>query len=804
MEDSGVYLYESEYSVGKRKRLLGIPWGAIKAKISGAADLENILILSLAFFIARASIMGSIFPFITAYYLTAVLFYKRLTWALAFAAALGLYSAFGGIVFWQSLSIVFVLAVLSRTRISIRWDKIFVPSALAFISTMVIKGFFILLWPQTSYHVMLLFLESIFAALLAYVFYMVFSSIKRVKMDRTGVSSEEILCFLVLCASFLLGINEMNILALDMGGVISGFLVLSACYVGGAGAGAGAGVLVGVVPSLSMVVAPTFVGLYAFSGLVGGLLRHWGKSGITLGYICGHLVLAIYLIGENTLIMIIVEMLLSCALFWIFPTKAYWVLKQAAADVYAVNNGNGDALVLDRVRDLGQVFHEMGRAFEQTGSNFIEDEKEKDNMDLLLNVICSNVCKGCSMLKTCWGSDIFQTYQQILAVFSLLENNGVVREGDFQGALGRRCRRVLELTATINCLWEVCQVNSFWHKKVQESRDLVSSQLYGVADIINNLLEQREAESHRKEDLETWAVEALEEIGVVVKDIAVYRRNKKLHCQLETGACSGNEDCESLILPILESVLGCRLSKGPASCGLDGGRFNCRLTYSPARSYEINLGFAQDKKDGSVVSGDSFAAASLDNGKFAIILSDGMGTGPKAARESTATVNLLKRLLESGFDHKPAVKAVNAILSLRTPEENFATVDLLIIDLFTGIGDFVKIAAAPTFIKNGESIQVITSDSLPIGILDSVEFENQRVEFEAGDLVVMISDGIIEAYNNDVNKEGRILEEVMRLGHRDPASIAQTLLAAANKLSKGKPGDDMLVLAARIDPPKGR
>lgn len=66
------------------------------------------------------------------------------------------------------------------------------------------------------------------------------------------------------------------------------------------------------------------------------------------------------------------------------------------------------------------------------------------------------------------------------------------------------------------------------------------------------------------------------------------------------------------------------------------------------------------------MSGDSFSTVELGNGTFAVALSDGMGNGERARMESSAALNILEQLLQSGMDEKLAIKSVNSVLMLRS------------------------------------------------------------------------------------------------------------------------------------------
>ena len=113
----------------------------------------------------------------------------------------------------------------------------------------------------------------------------------------------------------------------------------------------------------------------------------------------------------------------------------------------------------------------------------------------------------------------------------------------------------------------------------------------------------------------------------------------------------------------------------------------------------------------------------LGGGKLAVALSDGMGSGEKACRESTLVMELLEELLEAGFPAKAAIQMINTTLVMGREEIHFSTVDLSMFDLYTGECRLIKAGASSTFIKKGNKVERISSSSLPIGVMHSIEIE---------------------------------------------------------------------------------
>jgi stage II sporulation protein E len=204
-------------------------------------------------------------------------------------------------------------------------------------------------------------------------------------------------------------------------------------------------------------------------------------------------------------------------------------------------------------------------------------------------------------------------------------------------------------------------------------------------------------------------------------------------------------------------------------------------------------------KRGGHISGDSWAGEPIGPDRYLMALSDGMGVGQVAALESRQCVSLLREILRAGFGSEVAVKTVNSALLLHSPEETFATVDLALLDLTTGRSEFVKVGAAPSFIKRGSDVTLVKVASVPVGIISEVQVEPEFRTLRPGDVVVMITDGIWDISKDDVDKERWIIEFLRRESSDDPDAIAESLLAHALDLAP-ETGDDLTVLAARIDP----
>ena len=210
--------------------------------------------------------------------------------------------------------------------------------------------------------------------------------------------------------------------------------------------------------------------------------------------------------------------------------------------------------------------------------------------------------------------------------------------------------------------------------------------------------------------------------------------------------------------------------------------------------YYMITGTARATCAGQAASGDNFSVLTGSCGQVILSISDGMGSGLKASRESQTVIELLEQFLDAGFSAETAVRMINSSMVLQRGMQRFSTLDICGVDLYSGQCEFLKIGAATTFIRRGGWVETVTSTSLPIGVFREVDFERSRKRLEHGDMVVMVSDGVLDAL------PGRDAEELMKYfilqtKTDNPAELAQLLMDQVLEFENDVPEDDMTILA---------
>ena len=125
--------------------------------------------------------------------------------------------------------------------------------------------------------------------------------------------------------------------------------------------------------------------------------------------------------------------------------------------------------------------------------------------------------------------------------------------------------------------------------------------------------------------------------------------------------------------------------------------------------------------------------------------------------------------------------------------QTYSTVDMSVVNLYTGMCDFVKLGASTSFVKSQDEVKIIQSSALPIGMINQLDYEVYSEKLKDGDYVIMVTDGVIDSIPGD-NKEKIMAEFIEAIHLSNPKEIANAVLNYSLELNKWTPKDDMTVL----------
>lgn len=206
-------------------------------------------------------------------------------------------------------------------------------------------------------------------------------------------------------------------------------------------------------------------------------------------------------------------------------------------------------------------------------------------------------------------------------------------------------------------------------------------------------------------------------------------------------------------------------------------------------------GVGRRRKEGEEVSGDSFSCLSLPNGELLLALSDGMGSGEGALGESQVVIELLEQMTEAGFSKISALKLINSLYMPEAVQTRFATADVVVLDLYQGSCQFMKNGAAATWLRRGDHVERIEGQALPVGVYQDAEPYFQKTEIYSGDYVIMMTDGIVDAFEGREVQLEKLLQQTRIV---NPKELAEYIVEEAVRQDDGRVRDDMSVVVAAI------
>lgn len=452
------------------------------------------------------------------------------------------------------------------------------------------------------------------------------------------------------------------------------------------------------------------------------------------------------------------------------------------------------SVLTERLKGLAEVFDQLSRSF---GPPEIAEESKPTDIYSMIEEISKKNCQQCSGYHTCWVDNFYTTYREVFDLIALAEMHGQVTLQQIKGRLKADCFQQMRLVSMINHRMEQQKTAVYWQQRLEENRYFLSGQLQGVASIMTNLAQEIRFNAEFRTELEEELKRAFNHWGMTVRELVALSLGKdRLEIRIEKHNCGECQECQFVVAPLVTRLMGQKFTVWQRECHY-GSDAICRFTLCPARKYRVETAVCKMPRQGNMTSGDSHSQLELREGYFVGMLSDGMGVGPKAALESNATISILEQLLKAGLNRDFAVQMVNTVLLLRNQEETFATLDVALLDLYTAEAEFVKIGAAPTYIKRGRDVTVIRSTSLPVGILSSVDAETSKFQLQPGDLVIMVTDGVTDSKIHD-RKDDWVCRALTKMDLTGPEALGQFLLRAATGDSQDGADDDMTVVVFQI------
>ena len=323
-------------------------------------------------------------------------------------------------------------------------------------------------------------------------------------------------------------------------------------------------------------------------------------------------------------------------------------------------------------------------------------------------------------------------------------------------------------------------------------------QLGQIGEIITNFQGELFEQSARVDYFENRIMEKLGRLGVAVsKAVPVRGKNDRIEVYISCYMQKENVVNGKILSKKISQIIGKHMVCVDRSEDVVG-QTESIFYFIEEGKYMLTTGVMRKNREGEVFCGDNFSVTKLDAQKAVLMLSDGMGSGENAYVKSGQIVDLLEQFLSAGFCRELAIELLNSFISFLSDGNVSSTLDLTMIDFYTGTADFIKLGASTTFIKRKDKkVEYIRSTSLPVGVLEQVEFDTCARKLYHGDMVVMISDGVLDGIIFE-NKETYLADLIAKIETNNVQVVAETIMEDIRTMQRGSMRDDSTVLVAGI------
>lgn len=634
---------------------------------------------------------------------------------------------------------------------------------------------------KLSYDIALYAADGVLAAAGAYFIARAFDSVRAGRLY--AMERQECTALIIAVCMTAAGLCRMNIYGFSIGRAVILLAMLNCARskkeIGGAIAGIACGAVLAVSGS-SLAVA----GMCAIAGLAAGVFSYIGTLATAVAAFAV-MTLASFMSG-NINVFLLAEMLAASAAFKIIPEVSMASLFEKIGIVRTKSvEPLATTLVAQKLEGAAKALLSVSDTVDMVSRKL--DKKYTPGIEQIYRQSTENVCGRCPISKHCWECAREETQNALQLLTPILKENGSLSAKTLPMEFRQRCARSDEMMDEINRNYAELTARENARQRVAHVRSVIGDQLGGVSLMLTDLAEKTQHEDVSDDDAAAAVSEALHRSGYIPESVrCIVNSAGRLSITAKVGGRRNRAIARNELIYELEDALDMELSK-PVIEG--GAEFT--LTTGQLPNLQVEFGAAQHCCNNERLCGDAYEAFLDDDGNAFMIISDGMGSGGRAAVDSAMTCGLTGRLLRAGFGFAGAMKVINSALLVKSEDESLATLDITKVNLFTGEAQLCKAGAVKTYIISSGEIRRIDKESLPLGILREVEFAQAKEQLSDGDIVIMVSDGVPD-------EDDWLEKQLAACEVTDMRAFARSLLAKSRAVRKDG-DDDITVLVARIN-----
>lgn len=630
--------------------------------------------------------------------------------------------------------------------------------------------------------------ESILAGGAAYFF----NSTVRVLKANRGPRQLQLMeqsSLVITLAVLLMATNAVTVSDVSVGRVLTMTAILLAAKAGQQQGGMLAGIVLGAATALASPSHAFVAAAYAFGGMLSGLFSRFGKAACAMVFVLTN-TLVLLNTGDSQLVIIgIYEVIAASLLFFILPRRMLMAANAVFCRVQDVPAVEGLRRSVDmRLTYAAQTMNEIAKTVDSVSEKLTT--MNAPSMKEIYADVCRELCNGCRRRDTCWNDHFADSMSAFRHMGQTLRENGSLTLQDVDTVFRNDCHHCGELVRSMNTGYTQFVMKEHAYRRLSDIRGIVTDQFEGMSALLMDLSEDFKKMDQTDEQASVRIEHICRRYRLPLTEaLCVIGKRNRLRVEMlvegETAPPS-----EARIYQEIADACGCEFGEPEVS---RNGYFT-RICLSERTKYTVRLGSAQLNCRTEHLCGDAFEQFYDRDGRYCVVLSDGMGTGGRAAVDGAMTAALAGRMLQAGFHFDSILRIINSSLIVKSTEESLSTLDAVRIDLFTGTVQGLKAGAAPSFLYSNGHVSKISASSLPIGILRDITSEEYEEHLSKGDVLVLVSDGVAEG-------DCEWLEELiarLAVEQTDENVMANEIVFHARERQDSACGDDTTALVIRV------
>lgn len=541
--------------------------------------------------------------------------------------------------------------------------------------------------------------------------------------------------------------------------------------------GLGEGILTAALLAFALEEGALLLGVTALCALMAALVAPYGRAYAVGVFLLTALVLAVFLGAEGETWRA-GSALIACLVVLVLPREWMGRLELLFnSRLFGERNG---AEAMDRwKRRMAAEVEEAARLCGAL-SGLFDEERAGDRFVVEWPLgAARRVCVGCEGRVLCQREE-GDFDQAVLRLLSAYDRGEPVRP---VSPMDSHCKFFREIMTSAYQSYNQAFVHEAGLRRAAEQNEYMNRQLNGVSAMLSVLAARLREDRWGDERVEGALLPYLMRRGFAPQSVDAYYPAGRLCLTIRLGP-QGSENGAALA-----AAVGRKLHRTMRL--IDQRREGQETVFEmealqglTARMARISL-----PEDEESVCGDETGELRMPSGKVVYAVSDGMGSGEEASRESRAAIDLLFDQYRLGVEKELIYENVNRLLIARGEKEIYATLDAASIDLTTGEAEMVKFGAPPTCLIRGGNVRTLSGEALPCGIVDEARPYIRRIRLKQRDRLVFCTDGVYDLLGKDMEAE-------LKKGSGQPLDrMAAALMAAAK--GRGQ-RDDMTIMVVEV------